>query len=920
MAVGRYPQEVVMRRFRCAAVVFVVSASLCFPAVFSYAAPTPSPTPTIPVAGRPAPGKDLRKAFANAHPSPTRTAKRHKSKAPHRPSKLTVPAGYSAPVKRLLTDFKTGKLSPRRAADTASRMLRTLTPARHGGLPRRYSGGLSAEDLVAVSLLAGSSARSALLSVSDSDSLFSLLNNKSGVERPQRAPLAPTCVTEDGLELCALQVGHATVVYPPSRLSGHLADTSPADGIPDQAAETLDTLNRAWDYYHDVLGYNGPGDVVWAWNVATLQDDRAASLPGGVILAPAQYDAKGYLPVHELFHQFQWPYMSLAFPVLPPPSAYDPLGLKDWATAILELVNLSNINWWMEATAEWATTRYANFISQPTNPETSIAVAAAGSLGLFLATPSRKLASGDPHTDTRHYGELAMVDYFAQKTEDQFVRKTFETMQFWPYLDGYSHIDNTLADEYGYDTADLLPWAWHAQYLLCDPAERTYSQGRLTGWWINTWCGYVRNNPNLLSPGPPAGDVARPVHDATSLDAGSANRTVAPGGAWFLDLAGPANVRRVKVIDVTSSDPSKTTIWLDSWAGSPGEWCGGTQWNPAWYWDPESTDQVAHLELSSSPDCPNTTLMVVNSSLSGSDVTASATWGMYDDGAVISNGTIALGVNTRGSLGAQVRAPNGWEDVWTGIRDLATGTDLLANAWYPGDCLLINQPDWTEEDANEPAYEYVTCHTELAGGHRTGGLISFTHTASEATSILRSGSAIITQHYHPSANPRAYQLDVTVQIQGCDSGQTCDNNVVYRRLMPVNIRYPDPDENGDDTYWPDYVTYHHDPAQTDVIGYTNLTDEDSTELGTIATLPPPASVATVQSAGDSAYQGFAIDLAIHADTTGAANVPPQATLYFGAARTKDAAGVMTGIGARTYGLITPPEEVNETGITVFLAH
>ena len=114
--------------------------------------------------------------------------------------------------------------------------------------------------------------------------------------------------------------------------------------------------------------------------------------------------------------------------------------------------------------------------------------------------------------------------------------------------------------------------------------------------------------------------------------------------------------------------------------------------------------------------------------------------------------------------------------------------------------------------------------------------------------------------------------------------------------------------------------YSHDATQTDVISYTNLTDEDSTALGMIDTLPAPGPASSMLTSADSRFQGFAMDVEIQADTTGLPNPVPQATFYYGVTPTADALALMNSLGARTYGLITPPEECNEAGLTVFLAH
>lgn len=144
--------------------------------------------------------------------------------------------------------------------------------------------------------------------------------------------------------------------------------------------EVLDRYNGA--VVAPCLGWmKAPGGTIsFYWNSPnlTLPDGRAASLFTNEIYVPANYvdDDIPYLPVHELVHQFQWQYLTSA------------------AVNIGVYGNSLRINWWMEATAEWASKEYA--LGRLTGTEKTTVISAAGAnISQFLSTTSDRLSLGD---------------------------------------------------------------------------------------------------------------------------------------------------------------------------------------------------------------------------------------------------------------------------------------------------------------------------------------------------------------------------------------------------------------------------------------------------------------------------------------------------------------------------------------------
>ncbi|NCC34066.1 MAG: hypothetical protein EOM24_18950, partial [Chloroflexia bacterium] len=145
--------------------------------------------------------------------------------------------------------------------------------------------------------------------------------------------------------------------------------------------------------------------------------------------------------------------------------------------------------------------------------------------------------------------------------------------------------------------------------------------------------------------------------------------------------------------------------------------------------------------------------------------------------AIISNGTIQLGVRDEGHLnvaGGTLSAGSSGTTV-VGLRYLPTNGEATA----PG-CLCEG---WGVADGITRVAGYANVATD--GGVRNMSLERFSATASTAESVVRVGSTMrVTHSFFPSPlTPNLYQVDVTVQ-----NISTAPIDLLYRRVMDWDIQ------------------------------------------------------------------------------------------------------------------------------------
>lgn len=544
-----------------------------------------------------APGSDpiqpkIERNFAAAHPVAPKSATGVPSGDPGRPSKQTVANSigmYSTPVRRLVRERKLGRLSALRARKVAAKMLAAALVPGSPNPPKRFSGKLGQTDLTFLSLIAGKERMPQTEASSDISRL------EAG---PAGAQVGPASVNTGCLGSgCWVRGDHVVITYSKAMLAAAGADVSPKDGVLDMAAAMLSTFEEAWSYYQDTLGMIGPANRVRV----NLTDGpgREFSSPWGVIFYYTKDDNGNkrdsfyqteYLPAHELFHQFQWSYVKNA------------LLVTSLGGLLRAAVNSLSVNWWFEATAEWATSHFAE--SEDYTPRAGkaddregIARRAAENLKLFWDEPERQLNSGGPTSDNRHYGELAAVEYFTQALGPDFVRRSFEAMLGWIYLDGYTQIYSAI-EQYESTPAVELAHMWSSLYHMCQPIsprdDRPLPPLALEGWAVDQWCVKIHD--------------AVPTHGTDPEPDGSSSQLIGPGGAWFYDLPSGELSGQVD-LDLTVPGYADPVVWVDYWGETPGDWCAGFELEEPWPSDGHLSFEVPGSE------CPHATISVVNPTL-----------------------------------------------------------------------------------------------------------------------------------------------------------------------------------------------------------------------------------------------------------------------------------------------------------------
>ncbi|MEO3854402.1 hypothetical protein [Acrocarpospora sp. B8E8] len=307
-------------------------------------------------------------------------------------------------------------------------------------------------------------------------------------------------------------------------------DTSPANGVPDAIDKIEASLRVAWSQYQS-MGYGLTGDRVEIYVGFDVNDNPGLTFPfgdfvdgGPVIFLPTDpaemVDANGnpfrneewytYLIRHELFHAVQYHYLpSLHF-----------------------FGHIPSINWWMEATAEWAT----DVVYRQANPAEAGWQHYARALKSVLAEaggPESALNASDGLGGSRQYGAFIFAEYLAERTGTvDFVRKTWEEMDdklpleaIEQVLAGYGL--NLITEVQGFAVANYRLTGKTTDLSAFIGAADGYSHAHAT----TTWRGLL-------------GADARPRRAAQSAmtwgGSASGSTRIWHGGASYLEFTPPA--------------------------------------------------------------------------------------------------------------------------------------------------------------------------------------------------------------------------------------------------------------------------------------------------------------------------------------------------------------------------------------------
>jgi len=715
--------------------------------------------------------------------------------------------------------------------------------------------------------------------------------------------------------VCTYSSAHSDISYTHESLSESEAVDANSDGVPDYVKAWADLADSSWEYYQGVLEMTPTSSVIIYEIQALSSGSGCMSTPDAIVRCGAHWDPDGlsYVVPHEMFHQFQWPYLDQTLVTLP----IFPGGV---VTSIL------NINPWMESTANWATAHFADDVlaEVPTKSGQEVKF-----LNNFLVDVRSGLVAaypGDGGTigGNRAYGAMPIVEFFTQKLSIAFVKLTFEASGA-AYLDGYSQINDALA-AYGVSADLALNPLWLSMYTMCDPAEPLDGQWwRLDGNLVKGWCEAATSTV----PVPPDTKRPAPLIIATgTAKTGSTSFLLTPGGAQFVDFslpvgqhAGPTSLKLTFDPDV--SVPDEVTVW--AWKDTPGGVACGV--DGSMYPGPTQGGALTTvLSLTIPGNCGYATAMIVNHSgdeLAGPDDVFGMSWSALEGSAVIGNGVVTLGVNADGSLGLPL--PGGAvvcrargvgvlgatdENPVRGLLDEASGFDAIRDDWHD----MCDHPDYGEGWSVRDPNSISSWGTSAFGNQVTNivDVVGFEHTASTATSTVNLGGYYqLTQQWAPSSNPRVYKLTVTITPQD-ELGAA---PLKYRRILPLEADGSGLGQ-GIEGY---FATLSR--GTDEVSDVTNnmfwVYPDDNGPIDDPAIDLPHYDwdVLTVDGWSALATLGFAVDISVdaHGNTSGA----QQFAVYYGFAdNSVDANATLDALGATTRAVVTVPTAANGAHIVL----
>ena len=245
--------------------------------------------------------------------------------------------------------------------------------------------------------------------------------------------------------------------------------------------------------------------------------------------------------------------------------------------------------------------------------------------------------------------------------------------------------------------------------------------------------------------------------------------------------------------------------------------------------------------------------------------------------AVISNGTIGLGVDRAGQLNINsgIRsAGTGGGSGGTfayGLRDIATGREATAQGCLCEGWGAAVQGSGPSIFANNSRGSSFTA-------------TSFVNTATTATTVTSGGGLEVTHAFHPSATPLLYQVDVTIKNT---TGADFANKTLYRRTMDWDI---------EPTAFSEFSTIQGGAGAANVL---KTTDDGFCSSNALSFCGARAAggIGDFIDLGPTDH-GANFDFIFNALAAGASQ---KLTIFYGAASTEPAAlGALGAVGAEVY--------------------
>lgn len=347
-------------------------------------------------------------------------------------------------------------------------------------------------------------------------------------------------------------VGAVDEIY---RDGTHLVECDPIDfgncnKVPDAIDRIAVSLAQSYVTYETDLGYRPL--TALPVDVAVHNTGGQVAPPGlGQLIVEVDNDNDlSYLPRHELFHAYQYNY----------------INLNDLIPDLL-LDRKSDINWWMEATAEWA----AHQVGEAWAPA-SEATIYADPLDSFLGAPRRQLDEWDGFRESRQYGAFILTEYLEERAGPDSIESS------WAAMDGYGGnplqaIEDQLTAIQS-DWATELPAFWLANYLLKSPDNAApYTDGHADTVWRDDLDLEAILQGETDSRAVALGlDQARPLRDSRRLADGTPEAgtvTIERGGASYVDLVPLDSTPGTLRTTITADSGDAMTAQLQSFTTYP---------------------------------------------------------------------------------------------------------------------------------------------------------------------------------------------------------------------------------------------------------------------------------------------------------------------------------------------------------------
>lgn len=651
----------------------------------------------------------------------------------------------------------------------------------------------------------------------------------------------------------------------------------------DEAAPVYDGLGFSRPFTPAVLFHPIVSPFAPAVSLPEI-DDTVTTLGGNPWLAPniivnprVAVERMPELGAHELFHSYQYEWVQL-----------------DLIVPVLQLVNgadhLQSVEWWMEASAEWATHHWGedqNLAASHRRYHTD--------LGSFLGSPTEalegdaaNLSPGQP----RYYGGFIVAEWLQSRESADTIREVWEAVTVDPAtntgVDPVQAIHKALDDGFGPVEVARM---WRDLYML-DIASPSFVNVAET----NEYREHLQDG-GLFTPGRMArrnlGNTSKPV-TFTDGATPAASGTIGRAGAQVFEFDTTPNAPLTITVSGTSTLEAEL-LPLAEYDTDPENQAVNCVF-------PDETRSGGTITIklpdSRSQPCAGYALIIVNTSLTrGHRANFNVRMRVGQaGGGELATSKIRLGINAEGDLGVpghdDAASRDKEDDPNSPIsRHDQLGLRLKATNW---EALPFNEDGWGVADSARGTAGYVPGEFGAPVGLSR---IEASFQSSRVVTSSRAGRLLVEHTFQESPDSHLMQITTKITNTSAFSGPT---DITYRRRSDWTLDFSnDPFPNGDSSW--ERITVATPPPRTlpaEILGVadghgvsvspdprTPRDDGSSNEIGLVQD-HGPANLGTTFDIGF--YNVGYLDTVTF-------------TQYYGAARNEgDALGALRRVGAEAW--------------------